>query len=81
MERLETTFAAFGVEISAEKTKLMAFNADGFDTDIRVCVEKLERVKSFKYLESVVADERSRSEIISKIAQTTGAMKKQTYLE
>ena len=36
--------------------------------------QKLETVTSFKYLGSVVADEGSKPEILSRIAQTTAAL-------
>ena len=48
---------AYGMEISAEKTKLMTNNASGIKTEIKVNGQKLETVTSFKYLGSVVTDE------------------------
>ena len=48
------TSAAFGMEISAEKTKLMTNNANGVSMNIRINGEKLDKVKSFKYLGAVV---------------------------
>ena len=36
--------------------------------------QKLETVTSFKYLGSVIIDEGSKSEILSRIAQTTAAL-------
>ena len=36
--------------------------------------QKLETVKSFKYLGSVIADEGSKPEILSRIAQVTAAL-------
>ena len=41
------------MEISAEKTKLMANNTGGINTEIKVNGKKLETVTSFKYLGSV----------------------------
>ena len=46
---LDKTSAAFGMEISAEKTKLMTNNANGISIDIRINGEKLDEVDSFKY--------------------------------
>ena len=63
-----------GMEISAEKTKLMANNTSGINTEIKVNGRKLETVTSFKYLHLVVSDEGSKSEIPSRIAQTTAAL-------
>ena len=59
------------MEISAEKTKLMTNNASGINTEIKVNGQKLETVTSFKYLDSVITDEGSKPEILSRIAQAT----------
>ncbi|CAH3169805.1 unnamed protein product [Porites lobata] len=48
VDRLDKTSAAFGLEISAEKTKLMTNNANGISIDIRIHGEKLDEVDSFK---------------------------------
>ena len=44
------------MEISAEKTKLMTNNTSDINTEITVTGQKLETVKSFKYLGSVITD-------------------------
>ena len=59
------------MEISAEKTKMMTNNTSGINTEIKVNEEKLETVTSFKYLGSVIIDEGSKPELLSRIAQTT----------
>ena len=61
------------MEISAEKTKLMTNNTSGIKTVIKVNVQKLETVTSIKYLDSVITEEGSKPEILSRIAQTTAA--------
>ena len=50
VERLDKASTAFGMEISAEKTKLMTNNTSGINTEIQVNGQKLETVTSFKYL-------------------------------
>ena len=62
------------MEISAEKTKLMTNNTSCINTDIKVNGQRLETVTSFKYLGSVITDEGSKPEILSRIAQTTAAL-------
>ena len=59
VERLDKASTAYGMEISAEKTDLMANNTSGINTEIKVNGQKLERVISFKYLGSVITDEGS----------------------
>ena len=76
VERLDKTSTAFGMEISAEKTKLMTNNTNGINSNIRVSGEKLETVHSFKYLGAIVTDDGSLPEIRSRIAQTTAALAK-----
>ena len=71
MSRLNNTSASYGMEISAEKTKLMTNNTNGINKKITVNGQRLETVSKFKYLGSVITDERSKPEIISRIAQTT----------
>ena len=61
------------MEISAGKTKLITNNTRGINKETKVNGQKLEVVTSLKYLDSFVSDEDSKSEILSRIAQTTAA--------
>ena len=62
------------MEISAEKTKLMTNNTSDINTEIKVNGQKLQTVTRFKYLGSVITDECSKPEILSRIAQATAAL-------
>ena len=73
VERLDKASTAYGMEVSAEKTKLMTNNTSGINTEIKVNGQKLETTTSFKCLGSVITDEGSKPEILSRIAQTTAA--------
>ena len=73
VERLDKASTAYGIEISAEKTKLNTNNTSGINTEIKVNGQKLETVTNFKYLGSVITDEGSKPEILPRIAQTTAA--------
>ena len=53
VEGLDKAFTAYGMETSAEKTKLI-------DTEIKVNGQQLETVTSFKYPGSVITDEGSK---------------------
>ena len=68
VERLDKASTAYGMEISAKKTKLMTKNTSGINTEIKVNGQRLEAVTSFKYLCSVITDEDSKPEILSRIA-------------
>ena len=57
VERLDKASTAYGMLISAEKTKLMTNNTSGINTEIKVNGQKLQTVTSFKYLGTVVTDE------------------------
>ena len=48
VERLDKGSTAYGMEISAEKTKLMTNNTSGNNTEIKVNGQKLQTVTSFK---------------------------------
>uniref|UniRef100_UPI003AF68DC9 hypothetical protein n=1 Tax=Thiolapillus sp. TaxID=2017437 RepID=UPI003AF68DC9 len=71
---LDKASTAYGMEISAEKTKLMTNNTSGINTEIKVNGQKLETVTSFKYLGSVITDEGSKPELLWRIAQATAAL-------
>ena len=68
VDRLDKTSAAFGVEISKKKTKLMTNNTNSISIDIRINGEKLDKVDSFEYLGAVVADQGSKHEVLFRIA-------------
>ena len=76
VERLDKGSAAYGMEIGAEKTKLMTNSTSGINKEIEVNGQKLQTVTSFKYLGSVMTVEGSKPEILSRIAQTTAALTK-----
>ena len=69
VERLDKASTAYGMEISAEKTKLVKNNTSGINTEIKVNGQKLETITSFKYMGPVVTDEGPKPEILSGIAQ------------
>ena len=48
--RLDNTSASYGMEIGAEKTKLMTNNTTGINKKINVREQRLETVSKFKYL-------------------------------
>ena len=52
----------------------MTNNTSGINTEIKVNGQKLETVTSFKYLGSVITDEGSKPQILSRIAQETAAL-------
>ena len=62
------------MEISVQKTKLMTSNTSSINTEIKVNGQKLETITGFKYLGSVITDEGSKPEILSRTAQTTAAL-------
>ena len=68
IERLDKASIAYGMEISAEKTKMMTNNTSGINTEIKVNGQRLETVTRFKYLGLVISDEGSKPEILSRIA-------------
>ena len=73
VERLDKASTAYGMEISAKKTKLIT-NKTSVIKEIKAKGQKLETVTSFKYLRSVITNEVSRPEILCRIAQTTAAL-------
>ena len=68
VERLDKASIVYGMEISAEKIKLMTNNTSGINTEIKVNGQKLETVTSFKYLGSALTGEGSKLDILSRTA-------------
>ena len=73
-ERLDKAFTAYSMEISADNTKLMTNSTSSINPEIKVNGKKLEAVTSFQYLGSVITDEGSKPEILSRIAQATAPL-------
>ena len=64
------------MEISAEKTKLMANSANDIHTEIKVKEQKFGTVTTFKYLGTIVLEEGSKVEVLSRTSQATAALTK-----
>ena len=60
VELLNKACTAYGMDISAEKTKMMTNNTSGINTEIKINGQKLETVTSFKYQSSVITEEGSK---------------------
>ena len=52
----------------------MTNNTSGINTEIKINGQKLETVTGFNYLGSVITDESSKPEILSRIAQKPAAL-------
>ena len=81
VESLDKTCTRYKMEISAEKTKLMANSANGIQREIKVKGQKLGTVTSFKYLGAVVSDDDSKPEVLSKIGCIIGIESLQKLLK
>ena len=66
----------YGALINAEKAKLMRNSANGIQREIKVKEQKLEPVTSFKYLGTIVSDEGSKTEVLSRTARATVTLTK-----
>ena len=64
------------MEISAEKTKLKTNSTNGIQKDIKVKGQNMGTITSFKYLGTVVSDEGSKLEVLSRTAQATAVLTK-----
>ena len=61
VQHLDKTSRAYGMEINAEKTKLMTNNTSGIYKVIEVNRQKLDKITSFKYRGSIITDEGSKT--------------------
>ena len=73
---LDKASTKFGMEISAERNKLMTNTNGVITTDISEQRQTLETVQQFKYLGVTINDKGSRPEILTRTAQTMTALTK-----
>lgn len=64
------------MEISAEKTKIMANKYGCITSDISVHGQKLQTVQQFKHLGAIISNQGSNPELLKRIAQTMTALSK-----
>ena len=76
VNHLDKASTAHGMGVGAEKSKLMSNNTREISSDIKIGGQNLETVQSFKYLGSVMTDDGSKQQIMSRIARTVGALSK-----
>ena len=76
MNCLDRTSSRFGMEISAEKTKLMTNSAAAIKRKITVSGQELETVTQFKYLGAILSEEGSKTEVLARAAQTAATLAK-----
>ena len=74
VDHLDTTTKRYKIEIGPDKTKVMTNNPIGFQREIKIKGQRLEKVENFKYLGVIISNEGSKTEILSRIAQTTAAL-------
>ena len=72
VDRLNTLTTRYKMEIGPDKTKVMTNNPNGFQREIKIKGQRLEEVENFKYLGAIIFE--SKSETLSRIAQTTAAL-------
>ena len=73
VDRLDTTTTRYKMEIGPDKTKVMTNDRNGFQRENMIKGQRLE-VENFKYLGAITSNERSKPEILSRIAQTIAAL-------
>ena len=71
---METASTRHNMKIGFDKIKIMLLNNPGdFKKEMQIRGHRLEEVKSFKYLGSVVCSDGPKPEILSRIAKSTAA--------
>ena len=74
---LDKTCTDYGMEISSEKSKVMAMGTESTQPEIMVGGKTLEEVESFKYLGAqITKDGRSDTDVKSRLAIATSALAK-----
>ena len=65
-ECLDTASRKYGMEINADKTKVMTSNPNGIQNDININDHALDTVSTFKYLGSIISEECSKPDILAR---------------
>ena len=73
IDRPDTTNTRYKMGIGPDKTKVMTTNPNGFQREFKIKGQRLE-VENFKYLGTIISNEGSNPEILSRLAQTTAAL-------
>ena len=77
IRKLNDSCVSYGMEISAEKTKIMTnTHANGLQNDIVINGSVLQCVDQFVYLGAFVSDSGSRTEILSRMAKAQSSLSK-----
>ena len=77
IRRLDQSCSAYGMEISAEKTKVMTnIHVKDLQTQFKVKDSVLEIVNQFIYLGALVTDNGSKKEILSRMAKAQSSLSK-----
>ena len=71
---LDRTTTRYKMKIGPDRTKVMTNNQNVFQREIKIKGQRLEEVENFKYLGSIISNEGSKPENLSRIAQTTAAL-------
>ena len=66
------------MEINAKKTKLMTNSDNGIQREIKVKRQKLGTVTNFNNLGAIVLDERSKTEVLTRIAHAHARVGRKT---
>ena len=69
----DTTTTRYKMEIGPDKTKIMTKNQNGSQREIKIKGKRLGEVEN-KYLGAIISNEGSKTEILSRTAQTTAAL-------
>ena len=81
IDKLIEIVGCYGMEMNVEKTKVMRISRQTFPVKIMIDQKQLENVESFKYLSSMLTnDRRCTCEIKSRIAMAKAAFNKKTAL-
>ena len=77
IRKLNDSCVSYGMEISAEKTKIMTnTHTNGLQNEISINGSVLQCVDQFVYLGAIVSDSGSRTEILSRMAKAQSSLSK-----
>ena len=66
VDRLDTTTTRYKMAIGQDKTKVLTNNPNGFQSEIKIKSQRLEEVENFKFLGTIISNEGSKPEILTR---------------
>ena len=74
VDQLDTTTTRYKIGFGSDKTKVMTNNQNNVQGEMEIKSQRLETIENFKYLGSIISNEGTKPENLSRIAEKIAAL-------